>query len=653
MTTLTRVVSCSCGPASLFRYIILLTILPVLLSGCVSSSGSGGEAIKPRVIEMDLTAAANQVVVTEEGLTANAYTFNGSSPGPQIRLKVGDSAVIRFRNRLPFATVVHWHGIELDNANDGTTVTQNLVPPGEDHIYRFVATRPGIFWYHPHAMPTNPEFKGLYGSIVVTDNADARLVNLGVLPSEQQTHTLMLGDTTVCKEPGQNDAVTYPANPDTPWAFSETIGPFPGLLAFPGPVDLCETPRDREGKIGTLPPLAAGEIPNIMPARDCSGGGNAFGYRSEKSCRVNEGQLVLTNGLVAAGREGTPEQPGNLLGEARVYDVTAGEGVRLRLINAAVSRYFRLRLTDNSGEQVTLLRVGGEGGLLDRARVEGGVLGTLDSKYSRGEIVLGVANRNDVVFGVPENAKSGDVLTLWTLDYQHYGTAQYPHGYAGVPTVPVAHFRVTGDRDDAVTFALTEGSPLRVHPAVNSPNESLRARTVNELLEPTVLAGGSAPGSNDPEFLLAVVGLRETIGGIHGTALEGGGKDFADIPHLLTSRYARLGDTLELTFRNGTQMHHPMHLHGFSYQPLRLEDLDGNLVYEFDHNEFVDTYDVPAVHKLVMRVHLHDRPLFGTGTPGGGAGRWLLHCHIFNHSSLGMITELVVVDETDIVTAPN
>lgn len=646
MTTLIRAVSCSFGGCNLFRFSVLAVIFLSALAGCASGVSSGERAAQSRVIEMDLTAAIREVTLTEDGLTANAFTFNGGSPGPQIRMRVGDSAVITFKNRLPFATVVHWHGIELDNANDGTTVTQNLVPPGENYVYRFMATRPGIFWYHPHSMPTNSEFKGLYGSIIVTDEADAKLVDLGVLPAEQQTHTLMLGDTTVCKEPGKNDAVTFPAGGDTAWAFSETLGPFPGLVDYPSPADLCEKPRDREGATGNLPAHQAGDIPNIMPARDCSAGGNTFGFRSEASCRVNEGQLVLTNGMVAAGRDGTPEKPGELRGEARVYDVRPGEGVRLRLINAAVSRYFRLRLTDSNGQQVTLIRIGGEGGLLDSARVEGGMLGTLDTKYAPGEIVLGVANRNDVVFSVPDSARPGDVLTLWTLDFQHYGTAQYPHGYAGVPTVPVAHFRV-GDDGSVARFEMTNGTLLRMHPEVASPNASLREHEIDTLLDPTILTG-DYPGNDNPEFLLAVVGLRETIDGIHGTPLEGGGAEFTEIPHLLTSRYARLGDTLELTFRNGTQMHHPMHLHGFSYQPLRLEDLDGNLIYEFDHNEFVDTFDVPSVHKLVMRVHLEDRPQFATGEPGGGKGRWLLHCHIFNHAGLGMITELVVVDEAQI-----
>ncbi len=653
MTTPTRGATCSSGLASR-RASQVKVVLPVALllavavSGCAQLVSDKPLAPAPRTIEMDLTAAVSRVELTEDGLEANAWTYNGTTPGPQIRMRVGDSAVITFRNKLPVATVVHWHGIELDNANDGTTVTQNLVAPGDTFTYRFKAIRPGIFWYHSHSMPTNPEFKGLYGSIVVTDQADEQLVKLGVLPDESQSYTLMLADTTVCKQPGQNDAVTFPPGADTPWAFSDTLGSYPGLVAFPSPVDLCEKPRDSEGRMGELAPLAAGDIPNIMPARNCSAGGNTFGFDSETSCRVNEGQLVLTNGQVAAGRDGTPQQPGALRGEARVYPVARGQGVRLRLLNAAVSRYFRLHLTDAAGQQQFLYRVGGEGGLLDRARVEGGMLGTLDTKYAPGEITLGVANRSDVVFRVPDDARPGDVLTLWTLDFQHYGTAQYPHGYAPVPTVPVAHFRVTEAPTE--NFVIAADTPLRAHPRVAAEVESLRDRPLQGLLDPAEL-GGDQPGIDNPEFLLTIVGLRESIDGIHGTQLEGGGKDYREIPHLFTSRYARLGDTLELSFRNGTQMHHPMHLHGFSYQPLRLEDLDGNTVYEFDYNEFIDTYDVPAVHRLVMRVHLEDRPQFVSGEPGGGAGRWLVHCHIFNHSGLGMIAELVVLDPKNLPAA--
>jgi FtsP/CotA-like multicopper oxidase with cupredoxin domain len=104
-----------------------------------------------------------------------------------------------------------------------------------------------------------------------------------------------------------------------------------------------------------------------------------------------------------------------------------------------------------------------------------------------------------------------------------------------------------------------------------------------------------------------------------------------------------VGDLLELTFRNGTQQHHPLHLHGFSFQPVRLLDTQGRTVYEYDYNEFVDSIDIPDLRSVVVRVRLDDRTLPDGRTPGGAVGRWFIHCHIFNHAELGMMTELTVL----------
>jgi FtsP/CotA-like multicopper oxidase with cupredoxin domain len=129
-------------------------------------------------------------------------------------------------------------------------------------------------------------------------------------------------------------------------------------------------------------------------------------------------------------------------------------------------------------------------------------------------------------------------------------------------------------------------------------------------------------------------------------ALDGpmdGKGDYRDIPHVASSRYARVDDLVEMTVRNGTQMHHPWHLHGFSFQPLRIEDSLGKLVYTFDYNEFVDTWNVPATHRLIFRVRLEDRGAVAGPPDGGAVGRWMMHCHIFHHNGVGMMTELVVL----------
>jgi FtsP/CotA-like multicopper oxidase with cupredoxin domain len=105
-----------------------------------------------------------------------------------------------------------------------------------------------------------------------------------------------------------------------------------------------------------------------------------------------------------------------------------------------------------------------------------------------------------------------------------------------------------------------------------------------------------------------------------------------------------VGDLLELTIFNDTAAHHPWHPHGFSMQPVRFTDAAGTTtLFEFPYNEFVDVVDIPPHTKYVYRVRLDDRPLdFNTPT-GGAIGRWAMHCHIFFHAGLGMITELVAL----------
>jgi FtsP/CotA-like multicopper oxidase with cupredoxin domain len=590
----------------------------------------------PNVLEVNFTTRRAVIDVTGTGVKANAYTMNGTIPGPELRAKVGDTVIVHFTNELPEPTVIHWHGIELDNPNDGTTVTQNLVPTGGKFTYRYKVTRPGIFWYHPHAMPTNQLVKGIYGPLIVEDPDVPKLAGLGVLPGPERTWTLMLSDMTVCKAPGKNDAVTYPAGADVPWVFTQKYGPFPGLTAYPGPRDLCETPRDGHGMPAGTGPLAEGDIPNIQVAANC--------LPPKSSCRINEGQLVLANGRTAAPRAGTPEAPGEITGKADFLEARNGEGVRLRLLNAAGARYFRLRLTDQQGKDVPILRIGGQGGLLDHVRIEGGQQGTRDSRYARGQILLAPAERADVV--VTAAGKPGDVMTLWTEDFQHYGTNDYPFGYGALPTKPVAHIRIARGAPQGGEFRLTAGDPLRMHAAVNHPTHDIRTeKPLVDLVDPAKLAP-PLPGSKNPLVLLAVVG-RETIDGVNGMALEAshveGKGDYREIPHVETSRYARVGDLIEMTIRNGTQMHHPWHLHGFSFQPVRIEDSLGNLVYEYDYREFVDTLDVPSTHRLIYRVRLEDRGAVAGPASGGAVGRWMMHCHIFNHNGVGMMSELVVL----------
>jgi FtsP/CotA-like multicopper oxidase with cupredoxin domain len=563
----------------------------------------------PNIVETTLVSDEATVDIGN-GVTALAQTFNGTLPGPTFRMKVGDTVIVHYENHLERPSAIHWHGIELANGMDGTPFTQNQVAPGGTFLYKFTVTRPGLYWYHPHHhSSTNQVFKGLYGMIIVTDPNEAALQASHTIPSAADTHAIVLSDTTVCKQPPNNDTATY--DPSLP----HVSGGMLPVQAGPTPKTLCETsPIDENGD--PHPPYAAGDIPSIQTKATAG--------------RTNEGQTVLTNGKNVGGRAGTPAAPGALAPGASTLDVQARQGVRLQLLNAAAIRYMRLRLTTSTGVQVPLTRIGGEGGLLDKAVTEGGVPGGFDTQYLTGEILLPPGTRADVAFGIPASATG--VLTLWTEDYGR--TGPNPTIFANTPTVPVMHFSVNGSAGS--TYDIAGGDPIR---DLTGDHVEQLGVPVNLLLNPAGFAPAKK-GLASQQIALTVTGSAAGINGIFGTH-DVGNLDYTDADHLDSSRYAKEGDLLQLDVQNMTGAHHPFHLHGFSIQPRTLTKAGGPN-FTWPYPEFRDNVDIPPGYVLTFRIRLDPRPMPDGTTTGGALGRWVFHCHIFFHATNGMLSELVV-----------
>lgn len=101
------------------------------------------------------------------GVSSRAWGFNGTVPGPTLEATVGDVFEIRFTNRLPEPTVVHWHGLRIPAAMDGTEMVQRPVAPGKTFTYRFRLPDADTFWYHSHFNETVQLERGLYGALIV------------------------------------------------------------------------------------------------------------------------------------------------------------------------------------------------------------------------------------------------------------------------------------------------------------------------------------------------------------------------------------------------------------------------------------------------------------------------------------------------------
>jgi blue copper oxidase len=95
---------------------------------------------------------------------------------PTLAFERGERARIELVNAIDEPTIVHWHGLANDTANDGAGLT--LADPGGRYAYDFVVReRAGLYWYHPHphGLTAGQAYRGLFGLVVVDDAEDRAL----------------------------------------------------------------------------------------------------------------------------------------------------------------------------------------------------------------------------------------------------------------------------------------------------------------------------------------------------------------------------------------------------------------------------------------------------------------------------------------------
>ncbi len=370
----------------------------------------------------------------------------------------------------------------------------------------------------------------------------------------------------------------------------------------------------------------------------------------------SDDDLVLMNGT-----EGE-----HLLVNGRVrpnFEVPSGEGVRLQLLNTSITRYWVVSVPGEA-----LVRVGGEGGLLERARIEGGsitadtideatgeVVGTetIEVGHRWGTILLGPAERADVV--VTPTGLPGETLDIRWEDFARGRHGMWLEGDEMVmgdakddgerPGRAVATLEIVagtagyvmGDGDPVLAAVGRQVAPVDTEPA-GAPMLEFIGEARTELSETMEMIQVGNSWVHEAEFFIDGQSWHPEMTG-------------PSQPMAPTARYARIGDTIEWEVHNSTTMAHPFHLHGFSYQPIAYVwhgdgDEEGHrdgheaetvARWEWPMVEYEDTTHIPSGASLLFRVHLDD-----PNGDGGAAGRWMKHCHIFQHGESGMMSELVV-----------
>lgn len=117
------------------------------------------------------TLTASIVKKNINGTDVKMLAYNGSIPGPVIKISQGAIVTVNFKNNLDVATTLHSHGVRVENKFDGVPdVTQKEIPVGGIFTYTLKFPDAGIFWYHAHVREDYTQQLGLYGNYLVIPN---------------------------------------------------------------------------------------------------------------------------------------------------------------------------------------------------------------------------------------------------------------------------------------------------------------------------------------------------------------------------------------------------------------------------------------------------------------------------------------------------
>ncbi|ACZ43050.1 nitrite reductase, copper-containing [Thermobaculum terrenum ATCC BAA-798] len=179
----------------------------------------------PKLVKVYLETKEVRALI-DDNVPYTFWTFNGTVPGPMIRVRVGDTVEITLKNSMDSKM---YHSIDLHAVNGpggGSTVTQ--VGPGQTAVFRFKALNPGVYIYHC-ATPPVPEHiaNGMYGLVVVEP--------AGGLPKVDREFYVMQGDFYV--DNGQ-------------FSLQKMLDENPTYVVFNGSVGSLQGSRALQAKVG-------------------------------------------------------------------------------------------------------------------------------------------------------------------------------------------------------------------------------------------------------------------------------------------------------------------------------------------------------------------------------------------------------------------
>ena len=522
--------------------------------------------------------------------TVRMLAYNGSIPGPTLRVRQGADVVVNVVNEGDLEATVHWHGLRLDNRYDGTAETQPPIPVGGSFTYRVQFPDPGVYWYHPHIREDYAQEMGLYGNIVVVPSEP------DFWPPVNRELTLTLDD------------ILLDGGKVAPFSRSEStfvaMGRFGNVLLVNGEPDLALDVRRGEVVRLYLTDTANTRVFNVaLPgARMKRVGGDSGHYEREE----------FVEGVILAPSERV------------VVDVLFDRSRGLMLEHRTPDRAYPLATITVADEPADLsfaaefeeLRTNADM-VAERERITA----YLDAEPDKTLALVAEMN-----MGEP-GLRSGATVA--------YACPMHPEVISDEPgRCPKCGMRLLATAVAPIAYACP------MHPDVTSDNPG-RCPKCGMKLVPAELVRKAAGGDGDAEHgndRHVHAGHSQDAGGIEWE------DDMVEVNRLTTPANTRwklidrptgaegaaidwrfrVGDRVKIRLVNETEsdhpMHHPFHIHGAGRFLILARDgaVEPNLVWK-------DTVLVPTGQTVDILLEVTN------------PGRWMAHCHIAEHHESGMM----------------
>ena len=573
---------------------------------------------------IDLVIAENPFQVGSR--TATAMTINDSIPGPIVRLKEGQEAMMRVTNRMPMDTSIHWHGVLVPFEMDGVPgVSYPGIRAGKTFEYRFPVKQSGTYWYHSHT--AGQEQVGLYGPIIID-----------------------------------------PIQPD-PFEYDRDYVVMLSDWSFESPAQIMAKLK-KESDYYNFQRRTVGDF--FHDAEKKGWDKTVDNYAMWAHMRMSATDLLDVTGATYTYLMNGMTPQANWTG---VFN--RGEKIRLRFINVGVMTIHDVRIP---GLKMTVVAADGQNVApveVDEFRI--GVAEVFDvivepqderaytifaetldrTGFARGTL----APRLGMSAPVPErrqrplrsmadmgmagmkmgDMKMGDMkMGDMKMGDMKMGDMKMDKPSAKMPDMRTQEMRVDGMKMDdtkAPKFEQTAWqSPIPgAKPVMHPPHEThgpgnikVPMSTQSRLSEPGIGLG------DDGRRVLVYTDLQalepfydqraperelelHLTGHMERYIWSFDGKKFTEVPHL----EFKYGERLRLTLVNDTMMEHPIHLHGMWYS---LENGHGS--------------HIPRKHTILVKPAERVSLLVSADAPG----LWAFHCHLLYHMEMGMFRVVRVAD---------